>query len=173
MVSDDQAELDDRPHSAATDPHATLTAGEMPDRTYPATPRGTVQSEAEREHNALVFGVTYRERHRVQVHDVCVAYCLTPGQRKRGQRCPACYGPVDVRLLDGEDIDPCPTRAERIAAWAGGWAGAFCDAFMFPFRVGRAHTEAMVRDILQQAMAAGLRAEIVQICPKCAAGGES
>ena len=53
-----------------------------------------------------------------------------------------------------------PPRTGRLAAWFGGVAAAFAEAFMFPFRVGRAHTEALVRDILQEAVAAGLSAEV-------------
>lgn len=114
-------------------------------------------TDAEREHNRRMFGVTYRERTGQTVHDQrrahakCVSYCLAPGQRTRGTRCPACFGPVEIRAIEQEDIDPCPTHAERLAAWIGGWAGAFWDAMMFPFRVGRAHTEAMIRDILRDA----------------------
>lgn len=95
-----------------------------------------------------------------QDHDACVTYCRTPGQRRRGVRCPACYGPVVVRPIEGADIDPAPRRAERFLAWCGGWIGAFADAMLYPFRVGRSHTEALIRDILQEAMAAGLRAEV-------------
>lgn len=167
--------LDDRPHSAATDPHATVAAGELPDNWHPSGPPRAASSlsEAERDHNRQMFGITYRERHGLPEHAVCVAYCRNPGQRRHGARCPSCYEKIDIRPIGSEDIEPVPTRAERFAAWAGGWAGAFLEAAMFPFRVGRAHTEAMVRDILQQAMAAGLRAEIVQVCPKCQATGEN
>ena len=120
------------------------------------------QTPEERAYNRQVFGVTYRERYG-QPSAECVTFCRTPGQRRRGQRCPCCYGPVAVRPIDGADIDPEPGRAERFAAWVGGLAGAFADAMLYPFRVGRAHTEALVRDILQEAMAAGLSADIPEL----------
>lgn len=93
-------------------------------------------------------------------HTRCVAYCLTPGDRRRGIRCPSCYGDIDIRPIGQEDIEPSPTRAERLAAWIGAWIGAFCEAVMFPFRVGRAHTEALIRDTLQHSIDAGLTADI-------------
>lgn len=117
------------------------------------------QTPEEKAYNRRVFGITYRERYG-QPAATCVSYCQAPGQRRRGPRCPACYGPVEIRPLNGSDVEPGATRGQRFAAWAGGLAGAFAEAMMFPFRVGRSHTEAMVRDILQEAMAAGLRAEI-------------
>lgn len=116
------------------------------------------QTPEEREYNRKVFGVTYNERYGKP--GACVTYCLTPGQRRRGTRCPACYGEVAIRPMGGSDIEPGLTRAERIAAWFGGWFGAFIDAMMFPFRVGRMHTEAMIRDILQQSINAELHAEV-------------
>lgn len=129
-----------------------VTADELPDE--------------EDQHSQLVGGVIHREywgkqgHSYGQEHDACVNYCRTPGQRRRGVRCPSCYGEVVVRPIDSADIEPAPRRWERFMAWCGGWAGAFCDALMFPFRVGRAHTEAMIKDILQQAMEAGLSAEV-------------
>lgn len=113
----------------------------------------------EKQHNRRVYGVTYRERYG-EPAGVCVTYCLTPGQRRRGIRCPSCFQGVEIRPMDGSEVEPGPTRAERFAAWVGGWAGSFCEALMYPFRVGRAHTEAMIKDILQEAMAAGLSAEV-------------
>lgn len=120
----------------------------------------------EREHNRRVFGQTWRERtgqtfaDQRRSHTRCVAYCLTPGDRRRGIRCPSCYGDIDIRAIGQEDIEPSLTRAERLAAWIGAWIGAFCEAVMFPFRVGRAHTEALIRDTLQQSIDAGLTADI-------------
>jgi hypothetical protein len=121
----------------------------------------------ERDYNRRVFGQTYRERYGPPA-GTCVSYCLNPGRLRRGARCPSCYGPVVIRAFS-EDIAPGPTRAERLAAWIGGWAGAFLDAMMFPFRVGRDHTRALVRDLLQEAIEAGLRAEIAEVCPLCEA----
>lgn len=150
-------------HSAVTDPRGVAVAGEQPDNWHPTgAPAARTLAELtpeERAYNRQVFGVTHRERHG-QTAGVCVTYCLTPGQRRRGIRCPACFQDVEIRPLDGSDVEPGVSRAERFAAWAGGWAGAFADAMLFPFRVGRSHTEAMIRDLLQEAMAAGLRAEI-------------
>lgn len=116
-------------------------------------------TDEERRHNRRVYGLTYSERYG-RPGGVCVTYCLTPGQRRRGVRCSSCYQDVEIRPMDGSEVEPGPTRTERFMAWAGGWAGAFCEALLYPFRVGRAHTEALVRDILQQAMEAGLSAEI-------------
>lgn len=150
-------------HSPATDPRGIAVAGEQPDNWHPTgAPHARSTSELtpeERQHNRQVFGVTYRERYG-QPAGICVCYCLTPGQRRRGIRCPACFQEVEIRPLDVSDVEPGVSRAERFAAWAGAWMGAFADALLFPFRVGRSHTEAMIRDILQEAMAAGLSAEI-------------
>lgn len=125
----------------------------------PAGRTVAAQTPEERAYNRRVFGVTYRERFG-QPGGVCVAYCLTPGQRRRGIRCPACFQDVEIRPMSGSEVEPGLTRAERLAAWAGGWVGAFWDAVLFPFRVGRAHTEALIRDTLQEAITAGLQAEI-------------
>src|SRR5271154_5335128 len=113
----------------------------------------TTSTEAEREHNARVFGLTYRERNNA-AHDRCIVLCVGPNPG-RVNRCPSCYGkaaPMDIYMAR---MDPMPSRAERIARWAGGVlgaaAGAFAEAVTFPFRVGRAHTAALVRDIMQEA----------------------
>lgn len=132
------------------------------------------QTDAEREYNASVFGLTYRERNTAAAkHDRCIILCLDP-HPKRVNQCPSCYQkavPVDIYLAQ---LEPLPGRAARLAAWMGGVAAAFVEAFMFPFRVGRAHTEALIRDMLQEAIGAGLSVELVQVCPECeaaAAGG--
>jgi hypothetical protein len=104
---------------------------------------------------------------------ICVTYCTNPGQRRKGVRCPSCYGEVEIRAFGADEIEPGPTRAERFTAWAGGWVAAFCEAVMFPARVSRAHTEAMVRDLLQEAIGAGLRAEILTVCPVCEASEQA
>ena len=56
-------------------------------------------SSEERAYNRLVFGVTYQERYG-KPEAVCTAYCLHPGQKRSGVRCPACYGQVAVRSWD-------------------------------------------------------------------------
>jgi hypothetical protein len=119
-------------------------------------------TDAEREYNQRVFGLTYRER-RGKDHDQCIILCTAPND-VRVKRCPSCYGkavPMDIYM---SQLDPAPGHAARVARWAGGVIGAavaaFAEAVMFPFRVGRAHTTALVRDILQEAMSAGLRAEV-------------
>jgi hypothetical protein len=122
------------------------------------------QTQAEREYNASVFGQTYRERASVyRGTDPCIVLCQAPNET-RVNRCPSCYGkaiPGDIYLAR---LQPMPGRAARFAAWAGGAIGtalaAFAEAVTFPFRVGRAHTAALVRDILQEAIGAGLTAEV-------------
>ena len=62
-------------------------------------------------------------------HDICVTYCLTPGQRRRGARCPSCYGKVAIRALSGDEIEPAGTRfAWLVGSFMGGWAAAWRDA---------------------------------------------
>jgi hypothetical protein len=120
------------------------------------------QTDAEREYNTKVFGLTYRERHRKD-YDRCIVLCMAPNPG-RVNRCPSCYGkaaPMDIYL---SQLDPAPGRAARMARWAGGaigaWIGSFAEAVTFPFRVGRAHTAALIRDILQEAVEAGVSAEV-------------
>lgn len=60
-------------------------------------------------------------------HTRCITYCLNPGQKHRGVRCPACYGPVAIRSLNGDDIEPAGTRL----AW---WWGAFLAGWAVVFR---------------------------------------
>jgi hypothetical protein len=128
------------------------------------------QYEAEKEHNRRVFGQTYREING-RDHKRCIVLCLDPGQRQP-VRCPTCYGKIGVRAMrEMPDVDPVPTRGERLAAWLGRCAGEFIDGARYPFRAGREHTVAVIRDVLQDAMAAGLAAEIVQVCPSCEAAG--
>ena len=113
---------------------------------------------AEREYNKQVFGLTYRERHG-QTHERCIILCTAPNAG-RVNRCPSCYGkavPMDIYMAG---LEPMPSRSARVAAWAGGVFGAFAEAVMFPFRVGRAHTAATVQDILQEAIGAGITAEV-------------
>ena len=62
-------------------------------------------------------------------HEMCMTYCLHPGQRRRGPRCPSCYGRVAIRALDGEEIEPAGTRfAWLVGSFLGGWAAAWRDA---------------------------------------------
>lgn len=60
-------------------------------------------------------------------HDRCVAYCLNPGQRRRGVRCPSCYQAVEIRSFGGDHIEPGGTRL----AW---WCGAFLAGWAVVFR---------------------------------------
>jgi len=101
-------------------------------------------------------------------HTQCIVLCLNPGQRKP-VRCPCCYGKAGFRPMHEwpEEIDPVPTRGERLAAWLGACLAAFCEAVTTPFRVSRQHHVALIRDVLQDAMDAGLTAEVVQTCPTC------
>ena len=122
---------------------------------------------AEKEHNRRVFGQTYRERVGPQ-HRRCIVLCLNPGQRNP-QRCPTCYGKAGVLPMDQADVEPLPGRGEQFARWFGRCLGELIDGIMWPFRQGREHRIALIRDILQDAMNAGLTAEITQTCPECAA----
>jgi len=75
------------------------------------------------------------------VHRTCYTYCRTPGRLRRsgrirqraGEHCPHCYGPVTVRALEAWEVDPEPGRAERFAAWCGGWVTSFAAAVVSPF----------------------------------------
>lgn len=81
-------------------------------------------SVEERAYNRLVFGVTYRERYGKDER-ICISYCLHPGQRRRGVRCPSCYKKVAVRAWDEREHTPEPSRLGRIlAAWRRGRADA-------------------------------------------------
>jgi len=127
-------------------------------------------AQDEFEHNRRVFGQTYRERH--GKHKRCIVLCLNPGQRT-AVRCPTCYGRVAVLPVDhAPAVDPPPTRGERFAGWLGrtlGRAlGEFLDALAYPFRASADHRAAIIRDTLQDVIAAGLTAEVVQTCPQCA-----
>jgi len=126
--------------------------------------------DAENEHNRHAFGQTYREVHGPgRDHKRCVILCLNPGQRKP-VRCPCCYGKAGFRPMhEGPPIEPVPTRGERLSAWIGACLAAFHDAVTYPFRVSQQHRVALVRDVLQDAMQAGLTAEMVQVCPACEA----
>jgi hypothetical protein len=122
--------------------------------------------DEEKEHNRRRFGQTWREVNG-RDHKRCIILCLNPGQRKP-VRCPCCYGNAGFVPIDEmPGIEPLPTRAERLAAWLGTLAAAFWDAVTLPARVSQEHRIALIRDVLQDAMAAGLTAEIVQVCPEC------
>lgn len=123
-------------------------------------------SGAEVEYHRQVFGVTYRERHGPE-HDKCVVYCLEPGQKLKA-RCPKCYGPARLApIADAPDFDPGPGRMARLARWFGVLLGELALGLAWPFRHSRAHHEALIRDILQDAIGRGLAAEVVSICPEC------
>lgn len=127
--------------------------------------RGPVDG-AEVEYHRRVFGVTYRERYGPG-HDRCVVYCLEPGQKLKG-RCPKCYGPARLApISEAPDFDPGPGRSARLARWAGVLLGELALGAAWPFRASREHHQAMIRDILQDAMAAGLAADVSVTCPGC------
>ena len=89
----------------------------------------TAAEEAQPE--SQLGGVIHREYWgwRSKDHDMCVTFCRTPGQRRRGARCPSCYGRVAIRALDGEEIEPAGTRwAWLVGSFLGGWAAAWRDA---------------------------------------------
>jgi hypothetical protein len=124
--------------------------------------------DAAQEHNRRVFGQTYREVYGPQ-HKRCIVLCINPGQRKP-VRCPCCYGKAGFRPMDElPGIEPVPTRGQRLAAWLGACAAAFWEAVTFPVQVSQEHRVALIRDVLQDAMEAGLTAEVVHVCPDCEA----
>ena len=63
----------------------------------------------------------------------CVTYCQTRKRKRRGGRCPGCYGPVAVHLFSEDEHDPAPGRWEQFSGWFGGvcaaWAAAWLDVF--------------------------------------------
>lgn len=171
-MSEDQAtELDDRPHSAATDPHSTVAAGDRPDNWHPSGPGSGVasMSDAEREHNANMFGVTYRERYGGRGHKRCIVLCVAPNPKRLNQ-CPSCYGkavPIDIYAAQ---LQPAPGWGARLGRWMGEWFAAFWEAMTLPFHRSEEHARALVMNVLQD-MTEKLIAEltVVQICPKCQA----
>jgi hypothetical protein len=127
------------------------------------------RTSAEIEHNRRAFGVTYNEVYGRDDHRQCIILCLDPGQR-RPVRCPCCYKKAAYRGFDEmPEIEPIPTRGERLAEWIGACMAAFWTGLTAPLRVSQEHRVALIRDVIQDAMAAGLTAEVVQICPVCAA----
>lgn len=128
-----------------------------------------VRSEAEIEHNRRTFGVTYREVYGRDDHSQCIVLCLDPGQR-RPVRCPCCYKRAAYRGFDEmPEVAPIPTRGERLAQWIGACLAAFWTGLTAPLRVSDDHRRALIRDVIQDAMEAGLRAEVVEVCPACEA----
>jgi hypothetical protein len=127
---------------------------------------GWRDKEAEQEHHRRVFGQTYREVNGPE-HKRCIVLCLDPGQRKP-VRCPCCYGKATFRpMREAPPIAPEPGRGERLSAWLGACAAAFWEAVTYPWRVSQQHRVALVRDVLMDAMEAGLTAEVVHVCPEC------
>lgn len=124
-----------------------------------AAATSAIFTEAERDHNAQMFGVTYRERTRNRPHTKCIVLCLAPEPR-RVNRCPSCYGDAVPMDIYAARLDPMPGFAQRAGRWAGEWVAAFLDAVTLPFRRDREHSRALVVDVLQDAMAAGLAAEL-------------
>lgn len=172
-VSEDQAAgLDDRPHSPATDPHATIAAGDVSGMAWhPAVPPpgggGVMMTEAERAHNAQMFGVTYRERV-TRDHNRCIILCLSPNPGRVNQ-CPSCYQKAIPMDIYAAGINPLPGRAQRIGRWMGEWAAAAWEAFTLPFRRDEEHARALITDILQDAIA---ELTVIQVCPACQDKGE-
>lgn len=120
-----------------------------------------ILSDEEREHNANMFGVTYRERVR-RDHNRCIILCLAPNA-KRVNKCPSCYGkavPMDIYMAK---LDALPGFAQRLGRWIGEWLAALAEAVTLPFRRDREHARALIVDVLQDAMAAGLSADIPEL----------
>ena len=150
MSGDDSGEYEDSAHTAGV--AISYTSAPM--------------SGAEVDYHRKIFGETYRERHG-RDSAKCIALCRTPDDR-RSARCPSCYGPVAVRSFnDMTDIPPEPGRGERLAAWIGRFAAELAHGFMFPFQASRRHQEAIIRDILQDAIGEGLPVDIYLTCPRC------
>jgi hypothetical protein len=94
-------------------------------------------------------------------HRKCIIYCRDehPASRRRhrpGERCPHCYGPVAVRSIHADDIEPEPSRTARLTAWIGEWAAAFWASLTYPLHVCPACEPAQDD-------------EITQACPQCGA----
>lgn len=116
-------------------------------------------TDAEREHNAQMFGVTYRERVSWRAHNRCIVLCIAPNPGRVNQ-CPSCYGKAVPMDIYAAQLDPLPGRAARMGRWAGEWFAAFWEAATLPFHRSQEHARALVIDVLQDAMAAGLTAEV-------------
>jgi hypothetical protein len=101
-------------------------------------------------------------------HHACVVYCRDEHPRnvrraRRGERCPHCYGKVIVRSIHGTEVEPAAGKMERAAGWLGGWIGALWQAITYPWRLDQARLRALLAELLE----AGMRAEVVQVCPQC------
>lgn len=119
----------------------------------------SAMTDAEREHNAQMFGVTYRERIGRRAHNRCIILCMAPNPRRLNQ-CPSCYGKAVPMDIYAAQLEPMPGRAARMGRWAGEWAAAFWEAVTLPFHRSQEHARALVVDVLRDAMAAGLTAEV-------------
>lgn len=115
-------------------------------------------SDVERQHNAQTFGITYRER-AGRAHDRCIILCLSPREHRVNQ-CPSCYGKAVPMDIYAAGLDPMPGRGQRIGRWMGEWFAALLEAVRFPFHRDQEHARALVVDVLQDAMAAGLTAKV-------------
>lgn len=70
-------------------------------------------------------------------HRICIAYCIDPQRRRRGMRCPSCYGKVAIRDLYANEIEPAGTRFMWLAgAFLGGWASTWREATVGIVRKG-------------------------------------
>jgi len=100
----------------------------------------------------------------------CIVVCRTDDPRPP-KRCPSCFGRALSVPQWQAQLEPPPGLAARLGRWAGDWCAAFWLALTYPWRLDQARLRALLEDM----MAAGLRAEVVQVCPVCEAaedGGE-
>jgi hypothetical protein len=89
----------------------------------------------------------------------CVIYCQDP-HISRLLRCPSCYKKA---VVWAEPKDRGATPGERFAGWLGRMLAELWQGLTYPFRYDRDQLRAMLEDLL----ADGMRAEVVQVCPEC------
>ena len=142
-MSEDTAELDDRPLSPATDPNGIAAAGDDGlDREYWGW-----------EHNA------------------CVTFCRCPRHQadksRRAGFCPCCGGRNVNRGIHNTEVEPEPTRLERFGWWLGGMFAAFWQGLTYPWRLDHAR----LKTLLAETLADGAHVELSVRCPDCGAKG--
>ena len=123
----------------------------------------------EADYNRRLYGLTYRERYGRE--DRCIQLCKTPRRTPRNARCISCYGKTAVMSFAdaaGQGLAPRrgPGRGTRLARWVGGLVGAALEGAAVPFQRSRDHQAALIRDLLQDAIGAGLAVEMT--CDTCA-----
>jgi hypothetical protein len=92
----------------------------------------------------------------------CIVVCRSDDPRPP-QRCPCCFGrALSVPQYEAL-LTPVPGLGERSARWLASWIASFWDALTYPFRRDTEQIKALLGELL----AAGMRAELVEVCPQC------